>query len=216
MCFFKKTVIWVSWQLKTDIKSAQYHYKYPPWNLMLLEQSRMCPLMIKETSHTLKAQYTSITFPPSDITDLLLFCVSCSLCLSLQIPDQLLLKGQWPNICALAQSSDRSAAEWYCAWKKHLTTHIHSCTVYGCAQTHTKNTDTRTPSRWLYVNRFTISQLSTQTQRGVTWESMLRVMHTFRPLVAYPKTASLKPCTTNSVTKLQCSWNENLTTLKHN
>lgn len=39
-----------------------------------------------------------------------------------------LLRGQWPNICVLAQSSDRSAADWCLAWKNmrsiFLLTHI--------------------------------------------------------------------------------------------
>lgn len=74
-----------------------------------MKRENVIPLII----NTLKKnqQHRSITFLPSDITGSLV-SMNCLPCLSLQIPDEFLLKRQWPNICVLAPSSDKPAADW--------------------------------------------------------------------------------------------------------
>lgn len=55
------------------------------------------------------------------LESLLCSCTSdskCSVCLSLRIPDEILLKEQQPNICALAVSSNKPVADWRCARKR--------------------------------------------------------------------------------------------------
>lgn len=67
-------------------------------------------------------QLNSFCSLPSDYTDSLV-CMNSPLCFCPQIPDEILLKRQWPNICVLALSSDKSAAHGLCAWKTWRHTH---------------------------------------------------------------------------------------------